>query len=142
MAHLRDVAATIPSPRFAERPAPSEWSAAEVFTHILDMNERGAAAIEGILDHGQMPAALRDDVTGETRPGLHDADDYWRTFQAVREPLLDRVLSARGDEHLEVKITHSWFGDFTWREWLLFMRVHDLDHMRQLQSISAHFAGR
>jgi hypothetical protein len=29
----------------------------------------------------------------------------------------------------------------SWREWLLFMRVHDLDHMRQLQAITQHFAG-
>jgi len=41
---------------------------------------------------------------------------------------------------LQVKITHRQFGPLSWREWLLFMRVHDLDHMRQLQAISRHFA--
>ena len=34
---------------------PEDWSAAEVFTHILDMNDTGAAAIVGILDHGAVP---------------------------------------------------------------------------------------
>ncbi|MBK9341723.1 MAG: hypothetical protein IPN07_01475 [Dehalococcoidia bacterium] len=47
------------------------------------------------------------------------------------------MLQAKGDEHLDVKMTHSWFGEFSWREWFLFMRVHDLDHMRQLQAIAA-----
>jgi len=39
-----------------------------------------------------------------------------------------------------VKMKHPWFGEFSWREWLLFMRVHDLDHARQLQAIAAAFA--
>ena len=50
------------------------------------------------------------------------------------------MLAARGDERLEITIRHPTFGDFSWREWLLFMRVHDLDHLRQLQAIAARFA--
>jgi hypothetical protein len=28
----------------------------------------------------------------------------------------------------------------SWREWLLFMRVHDLDHTRQIAAIGQSFA--
>ncbi len=138
-APLREVAASVSPEHFFDRPRPEEWSAAEVFTHILEMNERGSAAIRGILDGGAVPDVLRDVMTGDTREGLSTVDDYWRAYQLVREPLLDRVLEATGNENLDVKITHSTFGDFSWREWLLFMRVHDLDHMRQLQANASHF---
>jgi hypothetical protein len=139
-APLRGAAASVPAARFFERPASGDWSAAEVFTHILDMNERGVRLITGILDSGTAPAAVADEMTGETRDGLESAEDYWQVYLAHREPLLERVLEARGDEHLDIRVRSS-FGDLSWREWLLFMRVHDLDHMRQLQANAAHFAG-
>jgi hypothetical protein len=132
---LREAAA-VPPDRFAERPAPDDWSAAEVFTHILEMNERGARAIEGILDGGTLPPPITDVMSGATRDDLRTAEDYWRVYQARREQLLARALQATGEEHLDIKITHNQFGPLSWREWLLFMRVHDLDHMRQLQAIS------
>lgn len=138
---LRQVAAAVPPARFFERPGPGDWSAAEVFTHILEMNERGAGAIEGILDHGSLPPPITDEMSGTTRTDLPTAVAFWQAFSARRERLFDRVLRASGDEHPDIKITHRQFGALSWREWLLFMRVHDLDHMRQLQSLAQHFAG-
>jgi len=139
-APLRAAGAAVPAARFTERPDPESWSAAEVYTHILRMNEAGARAIEGILDHGTPPPRIDDTISGETSPGLATADGYWRAYEERRERLLARVLAARGDEQLGVAIHHTTFGDFSWREWLLFMRVHDLDHLRQLQAIAARFA--
>ena len=133
---IREAAASVPAARFQDRPAEGEWSAAEVWTHILQMSEHGAAAIIGILDDGAKPAAMADVISGETRAGLVDADAYWAAFEKSRAPLYERVLAAEGNEHLDVKLNHPWFGDFSWREWFLFMRVHDLDHARQLQSIA------
>jgi hypothetical protein len=138
---LREAAAAVPLARFFERPGPDEWSAAEVFTHILDMNERGAGAIEGILDHGALPPPITDEMSGATQPDLLTAEAYWQAFTTRRERLFDRVTLASGDEHLDIKITHNQFGALSWREWLLFLRVHDLDHMRQIQTITRHFAG-
>lgn len=140
-APLREAAASVPAARFFERPASEDWSAAEVFTHILGMNETGAAAIESILDGGGLPSTISDVMSDTTREGLKSAEDYWNVYETRREALLSRALKARGDEHLSVTITHPAFGAFSWREWLLFMRVHDLDHMRQLQTNAAHFAG-
>ena len=139
-APLRAIGAAVPAAHFAERPSPNEWSAAEVYSHILDMNERGASAIERILDEGALPGPITDTISGQTRAALADAEQYWQTYIVRREALLQRVLLASGDEHLEIQIVHNQFGALNWREWLLFMRVHDLDHMRQLQSITAHFS--
>ncbi len=138
---LREAAAQVPAGRFHEPPAASEWSAAAVFTHILDMTEFGAAAIGTIIAGGQPPARVRDVVTGAARVGLDTAEDYWQAFVALREPFYARVLTARGDEHLDVRLVHSAFGSLNWREWLLFMRVHDLDHIRQIQAIAGRFSG-
>jgi hypothetical protein len=138
---LRDAAEAVPPARFFERPGGEDWSAAEVLTHNLDMNDRGAHAIEGILDHGALPPPITDQMSAGTRPGLNTATGFWPLYQPRREQLLARALQATGDEHLDVKITHNQFGALSWREWLLFMRVHDLDHMRQLQAITRHFAG-
>ena len=138
---LHEAAAAVPPDRFFERPGADDWSAAEVFTHILEMNERGAQAIEGILDRGTLPPPITDEMSGATRAELHTAEDYWQAFTTRREQLFERVLRARGDEHLDIKITHNQFGALSWREWLLFLRVHDLDHMRQLQALSQHVAG-
>jgi hypothetical protein len=137
---LRDAAAAVPPARLTERPGPDDWSAAEVLTHVLELTERGAQAIEGILDHGTLPPPIADVMSGATREDLHTAEDYWQVYSTRREQLYARVLRASGDEHLDVKLTHAQFGALSWREWLLFMRVHDLDHLRQIQTIAQHFA--
>ncbi len=134
---LREAATIVPARRFNDRPADGEWSAAEVWTHILEMNEHGATAITGIIESGELPESARDTISGQTRAGFADGEQYYKAYLQRRENLLARVLGAKGDEHLDVKINHMMFGDLSWREWLLFMRVHDLDHLRQLQSIAA-----
>ena len=138
-APLHAIGAAVPAAHFAERPGPDDWSAADVYTHIVQVNESGVRAIEGILDHGSIPPPLTDTISGETRADLETAEDYWRVYRARREHLLERVMRASGDERLDIKITHNQFGPLSWREWLLFMRVHDLDHMRQLEAITRHF---
>jgi len=41
------------------------------------------------------------------------------------------VLQANPDAHLDSIWKHFELGETHWREWLLFARVHLLDHMRQ-----------
>src|SRR6266508_3343963 len=89
---LREAAAAVPPHRFFERPGPDDWSAAEVFTHILEMNERGAQAIDGVLDHGALPPPIADVMSGATRGDLRTADGYWQVYQARRQQVLDRAL--------------------------------------------------
>jgi hypothetical protein len=134
---LKDLAEGANPAAFKTKPTPDDWSQAEVWTHILQMNDHGSAAITGILDSGAIPPRTRDILTGETREDLATAADYYATWLDRREALLARALQANGDEHLDIKINHPLFGDLSWREWLLFMRVHDLDHARQLQSVAA-----
>ena len=137
---LRDVLSALPAGRFRERPAAGEWSAAEVWTHVLDMSERGSAAVLAIIAGGR-PAQLSDRISGGDRSHLAGPDDYWREFESGRERFYAKVLEARGDEQLDVVLEHPTFGALNWREWMLFMRVHDLDHLRQLQAVAARLVG-
>lgn len=136
---LQEAASIVPADRFADRPSEGEWSAAEVWTHILEMNEHGARAIPAIIERGELPERARDTISGETRSELHNGEQYYASYLQRREELLARVLRAKGDEYLDVKINHMMFGDLNWREWLLFMRVHDHDHLQQLRSVAAAF---
>src|SRR5690242_778108 len=79
-APLQAIGEAVPAAHFAERPSPDEWSAAEVYTHILEMNERGARAIAGILDEGALPPPITDTISGQTRAALTNAEQYWRTY--------------------------------------------------------------
>lgn len=135
---LREASSKLNAGQFGQHPIAGEWSAAEVWTHVLEMNEQGAATVTRMIESGEVPPAVEDAISGATRSGLASSEDYWRAFGEVREPLYERVLKATGEEHLDVKAESS-FGDLNWREWLLFMRIHDLDHSRQLETIAAAF---
>jgi len=137
---LLEAARSVPAAKFTVKPASDDWSAAEVLTHVLAMNEQGASAIEGIISTGAVPPRITDQIDGPARADLAGAQDYIRVWEERREAFYPRVLAAKGNEHLDVMMGHPMFGKLNWREWLLFMRVHDLDHMRQLQAITAHFA--
>lgn len=135
-----DAAASVPATRLSERPATEEWSAIEVLTHVLDMNEKGATAIEGIIAVGVAPETIRDQIRRVGGAAPATVESFRTPWTNRREQLYERVERARGDEHLDVSITHHMFGPLNWREWFLFMRVHDLDHMRQLQGIASALA--
>jgi hypothetical protein len=88
-------------------------------------------------------------VDGQPRPNLsreqgpvahRSAEEWWQILERDREGLFDRVRAADPQKNLSETIEHRMFGALTWRETLLFMRLHDLDHVGQLQKITAALA--
>jgi len=133
MAELRAAAAKIPPSRFAERPAPDEWSGNEVMAHVVEAGRFFGGAIAAILDGAPVPAPPRE------RPPVSDprpADAWFATLARDRDALFTRVGRAAPSERLDVTIEHFMFGPLNWRETLLFMRLHDLDHAGQLVKIA------
>jgi hypothetical protein len=106
--------------------------------HVVDAGRRFGGAIVQALD-GQAPARP---MTGPPDPGTErrPAEEWWQRLTADREALFARVLAADPGRHLEAAIEHPFFGPLTWRETLLFVRLHDLDHAGQLRKIAAAFA--
>ncbi len=140
MGRLRAAAVAVPAARFAEAPAPGEWSANEVMAHVVDAGRHFGEGILHALD-GRPPGERRH---AEERPAAprHTAAEWLATLERDREQLFDRALRAEPSARLEQSISHGFFGLLNWRETLLFIRVHDLDHAGQLEKIATALGSR
>ena len=136
MGQLRAAAAAVPSARFNDPPAPGEWSANEVMAHVVEAGRHFGGAIVRVLD-GQAPGQPRDRAARDTSP--RPLEEWWGMLERDRAVLFARVRSVQPMSRLEATIPHPFFGALTWRETLLFMRLHDLDHAGQLTKVAAAF---
>lgn len=133
MADLRRAAAAVPAARFEDRPAPEEWSGNEVMAHVVAMGRYFGDQIIAIVDGRPRP-----NVSREQGPvAHHSAEEWWQILARDRDGLFERVGAADPQANLSETIEHRMFGALTWRETLLFMRLHDIDHVGQLQKITA-----
>ena len=134
MAELEAAAVAIAPSRFSERPAPEEWSGAEVMAHVVASDAYFGGGIVSILDDRPLPARRE----GEGAPSLtvRPAEEWWRALARDREALFERVRAASPDGRPDRTVEHGMFGPLTWREALLFLRLHDLDHAGQLRKIA------
>ncbi len=138
MADLGTAALAVPAARFGERPEPEEWSANEVMAHVVAAGTYFGSGIVSALDGTPPPPRMKDPgVTGATS---RSASEWTGLLSRDREVLFERVLRADPLANLERPIEHGMFGPLNWREALLFMRLHDLDHAGQLQKIAAALA--
>ncbi|MDO8479155.1 MAG: DinB family protein [Candidatus Rokubacteria bacterium] len=134
-ADLRTAAEAIPAARFTERPAADEWSANEVMAHVVAAGAYFGAGITSALDQAPPPRRMKDQGVAGTP--TRAAAEWSALLTRDREALFERVLRADPLASLERPIEHGMFGPLNWRETLLFMRLHDLDHAGQLQKIAA-----
>jgi DinB superfamily len=136
MAKLREAAGAVPLARFADPPVAGEWSANEVMAHVVEAGRHFGDAIVRILD-GQAPGEPRDVAARDTtsRP----LDEWLALLERDRAVLFARVRRADPTAQLAATIPHPFFGALNWRETLLFMRLHDLDHAGQLAKVAGAF---
>ena len=138
LADLRVASAAVPKERFEERPEPEEWSGNEVMAHVVQAGRYFGDQVIDILDGRRPTSAMPERATDETRT----ADEWSAVLERDRGTLFDRVRRADPQQALGETIEHRMFGPLNWREALLFMRLHDLDHVGQLQKIAAALAAR
>lgn len=136
MAELRAAAESVPPARFHERPAAGEWSAGEVLAHVVRAGALFAERVRRVLD-GEPPAPA---PPAEEAPPRRTLDEWWAELERDRAAFFERVLRADPAEHPEAVIPHPMFGPLSWRETVLFTRLHDLDHAGQLRQIAAALA--
>jgi uncharacterized damage-inducible protein DinB len=141
MGKLRAAALAVPAARFADAPAPDEWSANEVMAHVVDAGRHFGEGILRALD-GRPPGERRHADERPAAPPRHTAAQWLTMLDRDRETLFDRALRADPTTRLEQSISHGFFGMLNWRETLLFIRVHDLDHAGQLEKIAAALGPR
>ncbi len=130
-------AARLPAAGLGSAPAAGEWSAAEVLQHVISSGESvGRQIVETIEQRGAAGLLFEDRLA-------HAGGDLTlararELLQSDREALFAAALAADPAAHLDVPaIEHMWFGPLNWKSALLFLRVHDLDHARQIEAIAA-----
>lgn len=138
MADLKAAAAAVPAARFGERPAPEEWSGNEVMAHVLAADLYFAGNIVTVLDGG--PPFPRSGSRGIEDAPARSAEAWCHLLAQQRDALFAKVLAADPAASPDARIEHPMFGPLTWREALLFTRLHDLDHAGQLQKIATALA--
>lgn len=117
------------------RPAADDWSVNEVMNHVRDSCRSANAAMLAAAIEGRQPGAIGDRIVPalETRSPL----EWFAIVESERADAFQQLSALQGDEHLDIVWNHPFFGPLNWREWLLFLRIHDLDHARQVESIVA-----
>jgi hypothetical protein len=140
MADLRTAAAAVPPARFDERPEPEEWSGNEVMAHVVAADRYFGGGIQKVLA-GQPPAARTGGRGVEGAP-RRSAEVWFKTLSEQREAMFAAVLAVDPSAAPDARIEHPMFGPLSWRETLLFTRLHDLDHAGQLQKIATALAAR
>ncbi len=136
-AHHQFLAATaaIPDAVFRTIPIEGEWSAADVLAHVCAIVAFDERSICGVIGYGEQPPNVDDAL--EQAPSDATREQLLADIERHRERLIDVVLQADPQTHLDIVWGHNEFGNMNWREWLLFARVHTLDHTRQMQAIAA-----
>lgn len=137
MADLAAAARAVPAARFAERPAPEEWSANEVLAHVVAADGYFGGGVIAILEG--RPGPERGEGRGNENAPRRTADEWLALLTGQRQTLFETVATVDADDALDVTIEHPLFGPLNWRETLLFTRLHDLDHAGQLGKIAAAF---
>ena len=136
-AHHQFLAATaaISDAAFRTIPREDEWSAADVLAHVRAIAAFDEKSICGVIEHGEQPMDVDDAL--EQAPPDATREQLLADIERHRERLIAVVLQADPQAHLNIVWGHNEFGKMNWREWLLFARVHTLDHARQIQAIAS-----
>ena len=130
--------AAVPDDAFRAIPREGEWSAADVLAHVRTIAAFDERSICGVIERGEQPPNVDDAL--EQAPTNATREHMLADIEALRERLIAVVMQADPQVHLDIVWGHNEFGNMNWREWLLFARVHTLDHARQMQAISAVLA--
>jgi hypothetical protein len=109
-----------------DQPLPGgEWSAKECVRHIARRNAEVARQVLHAAWTGALPAEDVPAIDGSVSEAL-------AAMREALDSLYVHVLEAEPQGNLSFTWEHRLFGELNWREWLLFIRLHSLDHSRQL----------
>ena len=127
VAQLEEAARAVPEELLEVRQEGQEWSPLECIRHVAEVNTGTATRVRGVVSEGVVP----DDIPAvpETR------EDVLAAHAEVIAGAVSAVREGLADPDSEVVWLHPFLGDLNWREWLLTLRVHSLDHATQLATL-------
>lgn len=134
-AHHQFLEATnaIPNALFRTPPHTGEWSATDVLEHVHKVALMEERAFRSVIERNEQPPDISDVI--EPAPANASREQVIADIEHIREQISTLVLAADPQAHLDLLWGHREFGRMNWREWLLFTRIHTLDHTRQIQTI-------
>ncbi len=106
------------------------WTPVDCLKHIVDWNRICAQQILYVALSGELPEDMMPPALPQTIDALIEFQ------QQAMDSLYAHVRDADPEAYLHVKWEHQFFGKLNWREWLIFLRVHCLDHAPQLKALS------
>jgi hypothetical protein len=119
----------------AFRPAPDQWSIADVLRHVIAAEE-GVARIVESLARGIVPEGSRQ--TGSQVPDEGQSlSALVGRLRTARAGLLERVRGWPASPDLTATFDHPFFGPLNCKGWVAFQRLHDADHIGQIGQIKA-----
>jgi hypothetical protein len=124
---LVDVLAEVSPEQGEFAPSAGQWSIRDVVEHVV-------AAERGVVEIIARLAGVAAPPAGPSAAGRSLAE-LRQHLAAVRAQLLGLVEGLAEDASLDAKHGHFFFGPLNWKEWLAFQRVHDGDHIDQIESI-------
>ena len=127
--------AAVPDTLLQTTPSEGEWSALDVLLHVRNVAAIEAASIPAVIERGEQPPDIEDTLLPAPREVSREG--LLAELEQLRQRLFAAVLAADPQAHLDITWGHIEFGKMLWREWMLFARVHALDHARQVQTILA-----
>jgi hypothetical protein len=121
--------------RAAFRPAADQWSIADVLRHVVAAEEGVALVIEslarGVAPEGRR--ALGSHIPDEGQP----LAALIERLRASRADLLARIRGWPASPDLVATFEHPFFGPLNCKGWVAFQRLHDADHIGQIEQIKA-----
>ena len=125
VAELEAAARAVPDDLLEVRQEGQEWSPLECIRHVAEVNHGTATRVRGVVSEGVVPDEIP--AVPQTR------EDVLATHAGVIAGAIKAVREGNADPDAEIVWLHPFLGDLNWREWLLTLRVHSLDHARQLE---------
>ena len=124
---LEAAARAVPDDLLEVRQEGQEWSPLECIRHVAEVNHGTATRVRGVVSEGIVP--------DEIPPVPKTREDVLATHAGVIAGAVRAVREGNADPDAEVQWLHPFLGDLNWKEWLLTLRVHSLDHARQLEAL-------
>lgn len=117
----------------AFRPGPDQWSIIDVLRHVVAAEEGVARIVEslalGVVPDGSRALGSQVPDEGQSLSTLVER------LRASRAGLLERVRGWPASPDLSATFDHPFFGPLNCKGWLAFQRLHDADHIGQVQQV-------
>jgi len=119
----------------AFRPGADQWSITDVLRHVIAAEEGVARIVEslarGVVPDGSRALGSQIPDEGQSLSALIER------LRAARAGLLERVRGWPASPDLTATYDHPFFGPLNCKGWAAFQRLHDADHIGQLEQVKA-----